>query len=256
MGVPEEPSETMVERTAEQLAKVERHHLIEGRKDAGPVGCKVTPQSKKDLTRYVRWPRYIRIQRQKAVLLKRMKVPPAIAQFQSTLSKNHTKNVIKLLEAHKPESQLERRKRHRDEAQAVAKKQTVTSQKKATTVATGIQTVTRAIETGRAKMVVIAHDVDPIEIVLFLPALCRKFEVPYCFLKSIARLGESVGLKKTTCVAFTEVLAQHKPVFEEMRTVFLAQYNNNVALRLTWGGNIMSKKFLDKQAEMARRAAQ
>jgi large subunit ribosomal protein L7Ae len=36
---------------------------------------------------------------------------------------------------------------------------------------------------------VIAHDVDPIELVVWLPALCRKMEVPYCIVKGKARLG-------------------------------------------------------------------
>ena len=36
---------------------------------------------------------------------------------------------------------------------------------------------------------VIAHDVDPIELVVWLPALCRKIEVPYCIVKGKSRLG-------------------------------------------------------------------
>lgn len=35
----------------------------------------------------------------------------------------------------------------------------------------------------------IAHDVDPIELVVWLPALCRKMEIPYCIVKGKARLG-------------------------------------------------------------------
>ena len=38
-------------------------------------------------------------------------------------------------------------------------------------------------------MVVIAHDVDPIELVVFLPALCRTIGVPYCIIKGKAGLG-------------------------------------------------------------------
>ncbi len=45
-------------------------------------------QPKKDLTRYVKWPKYIRLQRQKRVLYQRLKVPPAINQFTQTLDKN------------------------------------------------------------------------------------------------------------------------------------------------------------------------
>ena len=36
---------------------------------------------------------------------------------------------------------------------------------------------------NKARLVVIAHDVDPIELVVWLPALCRKMEVPYCIVK-------------------------------------------------------------------------
>jgi len=46
-----------------------------------------TIQPKRDLTRYVRWPKYIRLQRQKAILYQRLKVPPSINQFTQTLDK-------------------------------------------------------------------------------------------------------------------------------------------------------------------------
>lgn len=36
---------------------------------------------------------------------------------------------------------------------------------------------------------VIAHDVDPIELVVWLPALCRKMEIPYAIVKGKSRLG-------------------------------------------------------------------
>ena len=44
-------------------------------------------QPKRDLSRFVKWPKYIRVQRQKAVLQKRLKVPPTINQFTQTLDK-------------------------------------------------------------------------------------------------------------------------------------------------------------------------
>lgn len=48
----------------------------------------------RDLSRFVRWPKYIRIQRQKAVLQKRLKVPPPINQFTQTLDKQTGKIFI------------------------------------------------------------------------------------------------------------------------------------------------------------------
>lgn len=39
------------------------------------------------------------------------------------------------------------------------------------------------VENGKAQLVAIAHDVDPIELVVWLPALCKKMGVPYCIVK-------------------------------------------------------------------------
>lgn len=44
-------------------------------------------QPKRDLTRFVKWPRYIRLQRQRAILYKRLKVPPAVNQFTQALDR-------------------------------------------------------------------------------------------------------------------------------------------------------------------------
>lgn len=52
---------------------------------------------------------------------------------------------------------------------------------------------------------VIASDVDPIELVVWLPALCRKMDVPYCFVRGKAVLGNLVHLKNAAALALTEV---------------------------------------------------
>merc|ERR1739848_733389 len=96
--------------------------LFEKRPKNFAIGQDIQP--KRDLTRFVRWPKYIRIQRQKAVLKTRLKIPPTIHQFSQHLDK---------------------------------------------------QTATQ--------LVAIASDVDPIELVLYLPALCRKMGVPYCIIR-------------------------------------------------------------------------
>ena len=54
-------------------------------------------QPVKDLTRFVKWPEYVRLQRQKVILSQRLKVPPAIAQFSHTLDKNTATQLFKLL---------------------------------------------------------------------------------------------------------------------------------------------------------------
>ena len=65
--------------------------------------------------------------------------------------------------------------------------------------------MTTLIEEGKAKLVAIAHDVEPIELMAFLPALCRKKGIPYCIVKGKARLGKLVHQRTATCLALTEV---------------------------------------------------
>jgi hypothetical protein len=56
-------------------------------------------------------------------------------------------------------------------------------------------------------LVVIAHDVDPVELV-FLPALCRKMGVAYVIVKGKARLGPVVHKKAAAVLAIPEVKSE------------------------------------------------
>ena len=64
--------------------------------------------------------------------------------------------------------------------------------------------MTYLVEQKRAKLVLIAADVDPIETIVFLPSLCKTMEIPYAIVSSKERLGHLVGKKTTTCVALTD----------------------------------------------------
>lgn len=55
----------------------------------------------------------------------------------------------------------------------------------------GLNHVVALIEAKKAALVAIADDVDPIELVVFLPALCRKMGVPYVIVK--VRLSSPKG---------------------------------------------------------------
>lgn len=57
--------------------------LFEKRTRNFGIGQDVQPT--RDLSRFVKWPRYIRVQRQKKVLEERLKVPPPINQFRHTV---------------------------------------------------------------------------------------------------------------------------------------------------------------------------
>jgi hypothetical protein len=77
-------------------------------------------QPKKDLTRFVKWPEYVRLQRQKVILNKRLKVPPALAQFEHTLDKNTATQLFKLLNKYRPETKQEKKARLDAVAKATA----------------------------------------------------------------------------------------------------------------------------------------
>lgn len=58
----------------------------------------------------------------------------------------------------------------------------------------GTNETTKAIERGVSKLVVIAEDVQPPEVVAHLPILCEERNAPYIFVPSKQQLGESLGI--------------------------------------------------------------
>lgn len=58
----------------------------------------------------------------------------------------------------------------------------------------GVNEVTKSVERKTAKLVVIAEDVQPEEIVMHLPSLCEEMGIPYAFVNSKKELGNAVGL--------------------------------------------------------------
>jgi len=60
----------------------------------------------------------------------------------------------------------------------------------------GVNEVTKAVEREQAKLVLIAMDVNPPEIVMHLPPLCKEKNIPYIFVKSKEELGKAAGIKR------------------------------------------------------------
>ncbi len=58
----------------------------------------------------------------------------------------------------------------------------------------GTNEATKAVERAQAKLVVIAEDVDPPEVIAHLPILCDERKIPYVFVPSKDKLGTSVGI--------------------------------------------------------------
>jgi large subunit ribosomal protein L7Ae len=64
----------------------------------------------------------------------------------------------------------------------------------------GTNEVTKAVERGTAKLVLIGSDVDPPEIVMHLPMLCEEKGIPYIYVAK-AQIGESIGIRVPTASA-------------------------------------------------------
>merc|ERR1711998_254957 len=188
------------------------------------IGGAILPK-KRDLTRFVRWPKYVRLQRAKMTLLKRIKIPPAINQFSNTFDKRQASQLFRLLNHLKPETKAAKK----DRLNAAAEKKAAggdAGSKKPVMVKMGINHVVTLIEKKQAKLVVIAHDVDPVEIVVWLPALCKARGVPYCIVKSKARLGAVVNKKTATCLAITDVKKEQEKDLENVVTMATANFND------------------------------
>jgi len=229
-------------RDAKKDWKSEHGHLFKKAAKDFRVGRDFN--TKRDLSRYVKWPRYVRIQRQRAILKKRLKVPPAINQFAKPLEKNHAQNLFKLLVKYRPETKEQKKKRLLEAAKQEVKAESEEQKaaKKPKVIKYGLNHVTTLIEQGKAQLVVIAHDVDPVELVVWLPTLCRKKEIPYCIVKGKARLGYLVHKKTASVVALTDVKKEDSAALSQLSQNFKSQFNDNAAERRKWGGGIMGVK--------------
>ena len=158
-------------------------------------------------SRFVKFPRYVQLQRQKRILMKRLKCPPALAQFFDPLEKKKKKKVYEILKDYSPETKKQKKERLKKEAESKVKNDKKAKKKdenKPITLKCGLNHVTYLVEQKRAKLVLIAADVDPIETVVFLPSLCKTMDVPYAIVPSKAKLGKLANKKTCTSLALTD----------------------------------------------------
>lgn len=215
-------------------AKVKKNPIFEKKTRSFRIGGDIQP--KRDLTRFTKWPQYVRLQRQKRILMQRVKVPPTIAQFQHTLSRDQVSQLTRLCKKIKPETKAEKAAR----LQAIAGKKG--ESKAVPVIKFGLNHVTELVENKKAHLVIIAHDVDPVELVCWMPALCRKMDVPYCIIKSKARLGQLVGKKTATVAAITNVPQEDVSELKAFKENVKAQFNDSKDATRKWGGGLVGRK--------------
>jgi len=65
----------------------------------------------------------------------------------------------------------------------------------------GTNEATKAIERGISKLIIIAEDVEPPEVVAHLPIICDEQGAAYAFVPSKQELGKALGIDVTSAAA-------------------------------------------------------
>eukprot|EP00992_Anisonema_acinus_P001697 TRINITY_DN10524_c0_g2_i1.p1 TRINITY_DN10524_c0_g2~~TRINITY_DN10524_c0_g2_i1.p1 ORF type:complete len:275 (-),score=48.81 TRINITY_DN10524_c0_g2_i1:39-863(-) len=236
-----------------KVAKRLFSNLIHPRPRDFSIGQAVHPG--RNLTRFVKWPKYVKRQRQKRVLLRRFKVPPAVNQFNRTLDNVTKKELFKFCGKYKPESKKQRKARLQADAASKVKDKKVQPKQRKPELKCGLNRVTRLVETKRAKLVLIANDVDPLDIIIWLPALCKKLEVPYCIVKNKAALGRLCGFKTTSCCSFLNIRSEDNNQFNKLTEAVKLSFNDRFEeANRHWGG-LVPGKAAQAKARRAKAAA-
>merc|ERR1711902_204176 len=189
--------------------------LFEKRPRNFGIGQDIQPQ--RDLSRFVKWPKYIRLQRQKVVLQTRLKVPPAVNQFYSTLDRQTATQLFKLLDKYRPETKQAKKERLRERAAARAEGKEDAPTKRAPVVRHGVNTVTTLI------------------------------------VKNKSRLGRVCRRKTTSCLAITQVESNDRSSLNKLVETVKTNYNERFdEIRKHWGGGSLGGKSAAKIAKIEK----
>ncbi|MEM4256882.1 MAG: 50S ribosomal protein L7Ae [Candidatus Diapherotrites archaeon] len=92
--------------------------------------------------------------------------------------------------------------------------------KKTGKVKVGSNEATKAAERGIAKLVIIAEDVSPPEIVMHLPLICKEKNIPYSYATTKKALGQYVGVEVgTSAVAIIDEGDQKKELADLVKKI-------------------------------------
>ncbi len=80
----------------------------------------------------------------------------------------------------------------------------------------GTNESTKSVEKGEAKLLVIAGDVEPEEIVMHLPPLCDEKKIPYVYIPSKSELGRAAGLDVPSAAICITEAGEGKELLKEI----------------------------------------
>ena len=80
----------------------------------------------------------------------------------------------------------------------------------------GINEATKSIERGIARLVIVAEDVEPQEVIMYLPGLCDDKKAPYIFVKSKTDLGNAAGIERPTAAVAIIVEGKAKELVDDL----------------------------------------
>lgn len=80
----------------------------------------------------------------------------------------------------------------------------------------GTNEVTKAVERGVAKLVVIAKDVSPPEILMHLPLIAKEKSIPLVYIEKKEELGAAAGLSVATSAVAVILEGEAKNIIKEI----------------------------------------
>jgi large subunit ribosomal protein L7Ae len=80
----------------------------------------------------------------------------------------------------------------------------------------GTNETTKAIERGLAKLVIIAEDVQPPEVVAHLPIICDERKIPYVFVSSKDQIGPAIGIDVSTAAAAVTEAGEGQAILDQI----------------------------------------
>jgi large subunit ribosomal protein L7Ae len=80
----------------------------------------------------------------------------------------------------------------------------------------GTNETTKAVERGIAKLVIIAEDVQPPEVVAHLPIICDEKKIPYVFVSSKDQIGPAIGIDVSTAAAAVTEAGEGQAILDQV----------------------------------------